>query len=74
MKNLQHFSHGENCGIKIMLPCQTYNEFLSLLLSMTPDQLNCTPTIYDGNSDEYYPISTILTASDTNCALDNDHP
>ncbi len=37
MKNLQHFSHGENCGIKIMLPCQTYKdkELLSLLLMHT---------------------------------------
>jgi len=54
--------------------CQTYKELLSLLLSLTPEQLNCTPTIYNEDNDEYYPVSTFLTASDTNCVLDNDHP
>jgi len=41
---------------------------------MTPEQLNCTPTIYDPDSDEYYPVTTLLTASESNQVLDEDHP
>ena len=54
--------------------CQTYKDLLILLQSMTPEQLDCTPTVYDADNDEYYPFSTFLTASDTNSVLDEDHP
>lgn len=54
--------------------CQTYKDLLVLLASMSPEQLDCTPTIYDADNDEYYPFSTLLTASDTNSVLDEDHP
>ena len=53
---------------------QTYRDLLTLLQSMTSEQLNCTPTIYDPDTDEYYPFTTFLTASDTNQTLDKDHP
>jgi hypothetical protein len=45
-----------------------------MLQSMTAEQLDCTPTVYDPDADEYYPITTLLTASDTNDVLDSDHP
>ena len=45
-----------------------------MLLTLTPEQLDCTPTIYDADNDEYYPVTTLLTASDTNDVLDVDHP
>ena len=54
--------------------CQTYQDLLVLLTSMTPEQLDCTPTIYDPDSDEYYPVTTLLTASASNQVLDEDHP
>ena len=54
--------------------CQTYKDLLVSLLSMTPEQLDCTPTIYDPDSDEYYPVTTLLTASESNQVLDEDHP
>ena len=54
--------------------CSTYQDLLVMLLGMTPEQLNCTPTLYDPDMDEYYPCKTLLTASDTNCVLDKDHP
>lgn len=53
---------------------QTYHDLLILLQSMTEEQLNCTPTIYDPDSDEYYSVTTLLTASSTNQTLDKDHP
>lgn len=54
--------------------CQTYNDLLTLLLTLTPEQLDCTPTIYCPDVDNYYPITTLLTASDTNEVLHEDHP
>jgi len=54
--------------------CQTYKDLLNLLLTMSPEQLDCTPTIYSPDVDEYYPITTVLTASDSNQVLDEDHP
>ena len=54
--------------------CQTYKDLLNLLQSMTPEQLDCTPTVYDPDSDEYYPVTTLLTASDTNDVLNEDQP
>jgi len=53
---------------------QTYRDLLVLLQSMTEQQLDCTPTIYDPDSDEYHPVTTFLTASDTNQVLNEDHP
>ena len=53
---------------------QTYKDLLILLQSFTPEQLDCTPTVYDCDNDEYYPLTTILTASDTNDVLDENHP
>ena len=54
--------------------CETYQDLIVMLLGMTPEQLNCTPTLYDPDMDEYYPCKKLLTASDTNCVLDKDHP
>jgi len=54
--------------------CQTYKDLLTMLQSMTAEQLDCTPTVYDPDADEYYPITTLLTAADTNDVLDFDHP
>ena len=54
--------------------CQTYRDLLRMLQSMTNEQLDCTPTIYDPDSDEYYPATTLLTASDTNQVLNENHP
>ena len=54
--------------------CQTYKDLLQMLLTLTPEQLDCTPTIYDADNDEYYPVTTLLTASETNDVLDVDHP
>lgn len=53
---------------------QTYSQLLLILQSMSPEQLDQTPTIYDSDNDEYYPITTLLTATDTNQVLDNNHP
>ena len=54
--------------------CQTYKDLLVMLQSMTTEQLDCTPTIYDPDADEYYPVTTLLTASSSNDVLDFDHP
>ena len=54
--------------------CSNYLHMLILLQRMTPEQLKCNITIYDPDTDEYYPCKTLLTASDTNCVLDKDHP
>ena len=54
--------------------CQTYKDLLTLLLAMSPEQLDCTPMIYDPDVDEYYPATTVLTASDSNQALSENHP
>ncbi len=54
--------------------CQTFKDVLMLLQSMSAEQLDCTPTIYDSDNDEYYPITTLLTASESNQTLDKDHP
>ena len=54
--------------------CETYQDLIVMLLGMTPEQLNCTPTVYDPDMDEYYPCKKLLTIDDTNCVLDKDHP
>ena len=54
--------------------CQTYKDLLNLLLTLSPEQLDCTPTVYCPDADEYYPIKTVLTASDSNQVLNEDHP
>ena len=54
--------------------CQTYKDLLILLQTFTSEQLDCTPTLYDSDNDEYYPVTTILTASETNDVLDENHP
>ena len=54
--------------------CQTYKVLLNLLLTMSPEQLDCTPTIYSPDTDEYYPITTVVIASDLHQVLDEDHP
>lgn len=53
---------------------QTYRDLLMMIQAMSEDQLNCTPTVYDSDSDEYYPMTTLLTASDSHQVLDEDHP
>ena len=53
---------------------QTYKQLLDTLLTLTPEQLDCTPTVYDPDTDEYYPVTTFLTASETNQVLDESHP
>ena len=53
---------------------QTYKQLLDQLLTFTPEQLDCTPTVYDPDTDEYYPVTTFLTASETNQVLDESHP
>ena len=53
---------------------QTYKQLLDQLLTLTDEQFNCTPTGYDPDTDEYHPITTFLTASETNQVLDEDHP
>lgn len=53
---------------------QTYKQLLDQLLTLTPEQLDCTPTVYDPDTDEYYPVTTFLTASETNQVLDESHP
>ena len=45
-----------------------------MIQAMSEDQLDCTPTVYDGDADEYYPMTTLLTASDSHQVLDEDHP
>ena len=54
--------------------CETYQDLIVMLLGMTPEQLNCTPTLYDPDMDEYYPCKKLGTIDDTNCVLDKDHP
>ena len=54
--------------------CQTYRDLLTMLQSMTDEQLDCTPTVYIEGVDEYYPATTLLTASDNNQVLDENHP
>lgn len=54
--------------------CQTYKELLLLLQELTPEQLDFTPTVYVSGTGEYYPITVLLTASETNQALDENHP
>ncbi len=54
--------------------CQTFRDVLTLLQSLSAEQLDCTPTIYDSDNDEYYPVTTLLTASDSNQVLNKDHP
>ena len=53
---------------------QTYKQLLEKLLTLTPEQLDCTPTIYDSETDDYYPITTFLIATDEDQVLDEDHP
>ena len=53
---------------------QTYRDLLIMIQAMSEDQLDSTPTVYDSDSDEYYPATTILTASDTHQVLDENHP
>jgi len=53
---------------------QTYRDLLIMLEAMSEDQLDCTPTLYDSDNDEYIPVTTLLTASDTNQVLDEDDP
>ena len=45
-----------------------------MLQAMSEEQLDSTPTVYDPDSDEYYPMTTLLTASDSHQVLDEDHP
>lgn len=54
--------------------CQTFRDLLTLLQSLSAEQLDCIPTIYDSDNDEYYPVTTLLTASDSNQVLNKDHP
>ena len=54
--------------------CETYQDLIVMLLGMTPEQLNCTPTLYDPDMDEYYPCKKLKTIDDTNCVLDKNHP
>ena len=53
---------------------QTYEDLLTLLLTLTPEQLDCTPRIYCPDANEYYPITTVSTASDVNQVLNENHP
>lgn len=53
---------------------QTYRDLLVMIQSMSEDQLDSTPTVYDGDTDEYYPMTTLFTASDSHQVLDEDHP
>ena len=45
-----------------------------MLQAMTPEQLDSTLTVYDPDSDEYYPITTLFAASDSHQVLDENHP
>ena len=54
--------------------CQTFKDLLIMLQAMTPEQLDFTLTVYDPDSDEYYKVSTLLTASDSHQILDEGHP
>ena len=49
-------------------------DLVDLINRERPEQLERPQTVYDADKDEYYPFSTFLTASDTNCVLDEDHP
>ena len=53
---------------------QTYKQLLEQLLTLTPEQLDCTPTVYDSEIDEYLPIKQFLIATDEDQVLDEDHP
>ena len=53
---------------------QTYRDLLMVIQAMSGDQLDFTPTVYDGDADEYYPMTTLLTASDNHQVLEEDHP
>ena len=52
----------------------TYKQLLHQLLDLTPEQLDCTPTVYDSEIDEYLPIKQFLIATDEDQVLDEDHP
>ena len=54
--------------------CQTYKDLLVMLQAMSEEQLDSTPTVYDSQEDEYYPMTAFLTASGANQVLDEDHP
>ena len=53
---------------------QTYKQLLDRLLTLTDEQLDCTPTVYDSETDDYYPITQFLIATDEDQVLDEDHP
>ena len=53
---------------------QTYKQLLEQLLTLTPEQLDCTPTVYDSETDEYLPIKQFLIATDEDQVLDVAHP
>ena len=52
----------------------TYKQLLHQLLDLTPEQLDCTPTVYDSETDEYLPIKQFLIATDEDQVLDEAHP
>lgn len=52
----------------------TYRDLLNLLQSMSDEQLNCTPTIHDPNSDEYFSATNLLMSNIADCVLDENHP
>ena len=54
--------------------CNTFKDLLIMLQAMTPEQLDSTLTVYDPDSDEYYPITTLFAASDSHQVLDENHP
>ena len=53
---------------------QTYRDFLARLQLMTDQQLDCSPAVYDPDSDEYYPVNKLYLATDTNQVLDEHVP
>jgi hypothetical protein len=52
----------------------TYDELLAKLLTLSPEQLKQTVTVYGEENDEYYPtIDTATANSEMNDILDNGH-
>jgi hypothetical protein len=51
----------------------TYADLLSLLQTLTAEQLQQTVTVYCADFDEHYPAQDVVTTTDECDVLDNDH-
>lgn len=51
----------------------TYREILTVLQQLTPEQLDCTATVFVRGIDEYYPVQSFGTTTESD-VLDENHP